>query len=52
MVSIHKHEEYDLWHAELPEKTKLLIAGRLDRIETADHFGDAKSLDNGLFELR
>ena len=44
--------EYREWFASLPEHLRLLVRDRLDRIREEDYFGDAKSLGDGLFELR
>lgn len=52
MVGIKKTTEFDEWYQNLREKEQTQIDARLERIQSADHFGDAKYLGDGLAELR
>lgn len=52
MVLIKKTEEFAKWVNSLTLKEQGQINARLERIQSAAHFGDAKSLGNGLAELR
>ena len=44
--------EFNKWFEKQPEKAKAQIDARLKNIELHNYFGDHKSLDEGLLELR
>lgn len=44
--------EFREWAASLSDHLRALVNDRLDRVRHDDHFGDAKCLGGGLFELR
>jgi putative addiction module killer protein len=52
MITIQKTVEFSEWFEELTWKEQGQINARLERIHSAGHFGDAKSLGDGLAELR
>ncbi len=52
MISIRKTTEFSEWLNNLTWKEQGQINARLERIQNSGHFGDAKSLGNGLAELR
>ncbi len=52
MIEIKKTIEFETWYQSLREKEQTQIDARLQRIENAGHFGDAKYLGDGLAELR
>ena len=52
MIAIKKSSEFDEWYHTLREKEQTQIDARLQRIQSAGHFGDAKYLGDGLAELR
>lgn len=52
MIEIKKTTEFETWYQSLRDKEQIQIDARLERIESAEHFGDAKYLGNGLAELR
>lgn len=51
-MKIRQSLEFENWISELRSSMAKLIYARLYRISEFDHFGDAKSLGNGLAELR
>jgi len=51
-VRLEKLPEFNSWLNDLQSKQKALVQARLFRLETHDHFGDAKSLGDSLAELR
>ncbi len=52
MIKINKTKEFKSWFDSLTAKEQFKIESRLERIQNLEHFGDAKSLGNGLAELR
>ncbi len=52
MIEIKKTIEFETWYQNLREKEQTQIDARLQRIENAGHFGDAKYLGDSLAELR
>lgn len=52
MISLKKTIEFSEWLSNLTWKEQGQINARLERIQNSGHFGDAKSLGNGLAELR
>ncbi len=52
MIVIKKTFEFAKWHKGLTDKEQTQIDARLERIQNANHFGDAKYLGDGLAELR
>jgi putative addiction module killer protein len=52
MILIKKTTEFTEWLDLLTWKEQAQVHARLKRIQDASHFGDAKSLGNGLAELR
>ncbi len=52
MIVIKKTIEFEAWYEKLREKEQIQVDARLQRIESAQHFGDAKYLGEGLAELR
>jgi putative addiction module killer protein len=52
IIEIKKTSEFEEWYEGLRDKEQMLIDARLQRIENAGHFGDAKYLGDGLAELR
>lgn len=52
MIKINKTKEFSVWFESLTIKEQLKIEARLEKIHNLEHFGDAKSLGNGLAELR
>jgi putative addiction module killer protein len=52
MISIKRTPEFTEWLEDLSFKEQGQINARLERIQNASHFGDAKSLGDGLAELR
>lgn len=52
MIAINKTKEFQDWYSSLTVKEQLKIESRLERIHNLEHFGDVKSLGNGLAELR
>jgi putative addiction module killer protein len=52
MISIKKTPEFTEWLESLNSKEQGQIYARLERIQNSSHFGDAKSLGDGLAELR
>lgn len=51
-MDIRATAEFREWLDNMPEHLRALVRDRLDRIRDSDHFGDAKNLGSGLFELR
>ena len=51
-MNIRAAVEFREWAASLSEILRGLVNDRLDRIRHNGHFGDAKGLGEGLFELR
>ena len=49
---IKKTFEFDEWYQGLREKEQFQIDARLERIQSSNHFGDAKYLGDSLAELR
>jgi putative addiction module killer protein len=52
VVKNDKTKEFQSLLDSLTIKEQLKIESRLERIQNLEHFGDAKSLGNGLAELR
>ena len=52
MIKINKTREFFIWFESLTLKEQLKIESRLEKIHNLEHFGDAKSLGDGLSELR
>ena len=52
VISLKKTDEFESWLSKLTFKEQGQINARLERIRVSEHFGDAKSLGNGLAELR
>ncbi len=52
MIIINKTKEFQAWFDSLTIKEQLKVEARLERIQNLEYFGDAKSLGNGLAELR
>jgi putative addiction module killer protein len=52
MIKINKTKEFQAWLSSLTIKEQFMVDARLDRIHNLEYFGDAKSLGNGLAELR
>jgi len=53
MFFIEKTPEFDKWLKKLKDlKAKAKILFRIQKIETHGHFGDCKSVDDGIRELR
>lgn len=52
IIAIKKTSEFDEWYQGLREKEQTQIDARLERIQSAGYFGDAKYLGEGLAELR
>jgi putative addiction module killer protein len=51
-VEVQATKEFDTWYKKCPLKDQAQIDARVARIESFGHFGDAKSLKDGLAELR
>ncbi|WP_235898417.1 hypothetical protein, partial [Winogradskyella ouciana] len=51
-MEIRKSKEFDLWFSKLSADYKKVLYSRFYRIESDCHFGDVKSLKEGLYELR
>ena len=51
-MEIRKSKEFDSWFSGLSIDYKKAIYSRFYRIEQECHFGDVKSLKQGLYELR
>lgn len=51
MIVIKKTTEFEEWYQSLREKEQSQVNARLQRIQNAGHFGDAKYLSDGLAEL-
>ena len=51
-MTIKTTVEFNEWLSGLSEHLRALLRDRLDRIRESGHFGDAKNLGQGLFELR
>lgn len=51
-LRIERTSEFNEWLKGLNSKEQLLIDSRIQRIRDHGHFGDAKSLGDGLAELR
>ena len=52
VISIKTTKEFDSWYSSRTVRDRVLIDNRLERIRNSRHFGDMKSLGNGLAELR
>ncbi|MCH9627192.1 MAG: hypothetical protein S4CHLAM2_08270 [Chlamydiales bacterium] len=52
LVEIEATKEFEEWVSSLPAKYEAQIRKRLLAIQIEGHFGDCKSLKEGLFELR
>lgn len=52
MITINRTKEFRAWFESLTIKEQLKIEARLERIHSFEYFGDAKSLGDGLAELR
>jgi putative addiction module killer protein len=53
MFLIEKTPEFDKWFNKLKDlKAKAKILFRLQKLETDEHFGDCKSVGDGIKELR
>lgn len=52
MFRIEKTILYHNWYRSLDVNTRLRISKRLHRIAVSGHFGDIKSVGEGVFELR
>lgn len=52
MIKINKTKEFQSWFESLTIKEQLKVESRLEKIHNLEHFGDAKSLGQGLAELR
>ncbi len=52
MLTIKRTTEFDDWLSSLNCKEQSQVLARLHRIQVYEHFGDMKSLGNGLYELR
>ena len=52
MIQIRRTKEFCEWLITLTAKEQLKVDARLERIHDLEHFGDAKSLGDGLAELR
>jgi putative addiction module killer protein len=52
MILLKKTREFDEWFSSLTNREQKQVAARLERIQNLSHFGDAKSLGDGLCELR
>jgi putative addiction module killer protein len=50
-LEIFKTKEFDRWFSRLPEKTRLIINARLQRIECDRHFGTINTFDE-IIELK
>jgi putative addiction module killer protein len=51
-LKILSTDEFREWLETLGAKNRTLVDSRLDRVRHFDHFGDSKSLGDGLSELR
>jgi len=51
-VRLEKLPEFDSWLGGIQDKQRALVEARLFRLETHDHFGDAKNIGDSLAELR
>jgi putative addiction module killer protein len=52
MLEIRQTERFARWHQRLKDRTaRLAIAKRIDRL-AAEHFGDVRSVGDGVRELR
>ncbi len=53
MYFIEKTAEFDKWFRKLKDlKAKAKIIFRIQKLENDEHFGDSKSVGDGIFELR
>jgi len=52
MIQILEADSYLHWLDNLNKKEVAQIKARIERLETFEHFGDAKNLGEGLAELR
>ena len=53
MYFIEKTTEFDKWFQKLKDlKAKAIILFRIQKIESDGHFGDCKSVGNGIREIR
>lgn len=53
MYSIEKTTEFDKWLRKLKDiKAKAKILFRIQKLESDEHFGDSKSVGEGIYELR
>jgi putative addiction module killer protein len=53
MISLLTTHYFDKWLISLKDReARRIIRYRLDRIETTGNFGDAKSVGEGIFEIR
>jgi putative component of toxin-antitoxin plasmid stabilization module len=52
MIKINKTTEFQSWLKSLTIKEQLKVEFRLEKIHNLEYFGDAKSLGDGLAELR
>jgi putative addiction module killer protein len=52
MIKINKTTEFQSWLKSLTIKEQLKVESRLEKIHNLEYFGDAKSLGDGLAELR
>ena len=52
MITIKETDNFKDWFNALNKKEQLQVSARLERIQSQEHFGDAKSLGKGLCELR
>jgi len=50
--TLHRTEEYDDWYESQHAKSQVQTEKRLSNIETYEHFGDHKYLENDVWELR
>lgn len=51
-IEIETTEEFEQWLSELPPKYEAQVRKRLLAIQEHGHFGDYKTLNHGLYELR
>ena|SRR3990167_6789824 len=52
MIEIRQADDFKKWYDDLNKKIQGRISSRLERISKFGHFGDVKSLGEGLCELR
>lgn len=53
MYFIEKTEEFDKWLRKLKDiRAKAKIIFRIQKLETEEHFGDTKSVGDGISEIR